>query len=99
MHDGVSTNQLMLGKEVEVPLDAITKATPNAPSALSDVVYLIQRGVKAKGHDCAGVDDRDFPSERREPRSRDELLASAPRMLVVNWHYHLFMLHVRQIQE
>ncbi|XP_068739463.1 uncharacterized protein [Montipora capricornis] len=54
---GVSSNLLMLGRELEVPLDAITEAPPDAPPLKTDyaqavqkrlAMYRIQKSRKAK---------------------------------------------------
>ena len=47
---GASTNLLMLGREVEVPLDVTTEAPPDAPPLQTDYAHAVQKRL-ATAHD------------------------------------------------
>ena len=49
---GVSPNLLMLGREVEVPLDVITETSPDAPPLKTDYAQAVQKRL-ASAHDLA----------------------------------------------
>ena len=49
---GVTPNLLMLGRELEVPLDAITEAPPDSPSLKTDYAQAVQKRL-ASAHDLA----------------------------------------------
>ena len=49
---GVSPNLLMLGREVEVPLDVMTETPPDAPPLKSDYAQAVQKRL-ASAHDLA----------------------------------------------
>ena len=49
---GVSPNLLMLGRELEVPLDVITEAPPDAPPLKTDYAQAVQKKL-AQEHDLA----------------------------------------------
>ena len=49
---GVSPNLLILGRELEVPLDAITEAPPDAPPFKTDYAQAVQKRL-ASAHDLA----------------------------------------------
>ncbi|XP_068674756.1 uncharacterized protein [Montipora foliosa] len=72
---GVSPNLLMLGRELEVPLDAITEASPDAPPLKTDYAQAVEKRL-ANAHDLAG---RHFSkAAMRQKRSYDKRLAARP---------------------
>ena len=72
---GVSPNLLMLGRELEVPLDAISEAPPDAPPPKTDYAQAVQKRL-ASAHELA----RRHLSKAamRQKRSYDKRLAGRP---------------------
>ena len=72
---GVSPNLLMLGRELEVPLDAITEAPPDAPPLKTDYAQAVQKRL-VSAHDLT----RRHLSKAamRQKRSYDKRLAGRP---------------------
>jgi len=48
---GSTPNELMLGREIEVPLDAVTEFPPDTPCPVTDYVQALHQRMAA-GHEC-----------------------------------------------
>ena len=72
---GVTPNLLMLGRELEVPLDAITEAPPDAPSLKTDYSRAVQKRL-ASAHDLARRHLN--KAAIRQKRNYDKRLAGRP---------------------
>ena len=72
---GVTPNLLMLGRELEVPLDAITEAPPDAPPLKTDYAQAVQKRL-ASAHDLARRHLN--KAAIRQKRNYDKRLAGRP---------------------
>lgn len=72
---GVSPNLLMLGRELEVPLDVITEAPPDAPLLKTDYAQAVQKRL-ASAHDLARRHLN--KAAIRQKRNYDKRLAGRP---------------------
>ena len=77
---GVTPNLLMLGRELEVPLDAITEAPPDSPSLKTDYAQAVQKRL-ASAHDLARRHLN--KAAIRQKRNYDKRLAGRPFILLV----------------
>ena len=72
---GVTPNPLMLGRELEVPLDALTEAPPNAQPLKTDYAQAVQKRL-ASAHDLARRHLN--KAAIRQRRNYDKRLAGRP---------------------
>ena len=72
---GSTPNELMLGREIEVPLDAITEFSPDTPSPVTDYAQALHQRL-ATAHECARQKLK--KAAVRQKRNYDKKMAGKP---------------------